>query len=754
MVKSLSFSASESEQRTRDMTKEEFTNRWWEMGNPSRNEGQVYQECEFRNGNDDTLKSLKHNRPDFLAVISHNTSEPFYMVVECKSSKRNIQAAIEQAKDYCAIINKAKNDSALFALGIAGTDPKNNQSALCKFDGRKWVEIKRGLLKDCLPTEDELSEIAKGINRKTQPAELTTQIIDKINTTLYKAGVPESQRPSLVSTLLLCLAKDPDITPTNNDENFIKQININAEAEWREINNSPHRISNYLQLTEHHNTNQQRKYANVCKDIIRILRENNVVKALSSNPEKLGMLVETSFKYGNSLKDAGAVFTPPHITQFAAEVVDIQPNHTVFDPTCGVGSFLSAATDKSNKRGVKLYGVETIDVLYGIAKTSLAMLGCGVEGIKSGDCFDYSCSDLCGEKEGFDRVLMNPPFSQQVPETDFVDYALRQTKPRGLVFAILPVGHLRGPKSRVWRENLLKSHSVLACVRLDKNLFYPNAQVATSALIIRARVPHFPQSKVFWGCMSDDNHRPQLSKMVSKHDTKDNVAEITKHLKNHILGLNTGVSVPREMEVCPLNTTRHCDFAPEMHILSGPTQCKNVGFRKISAQVQSWKNTLSNTPMKEPQNIKTFRVLDVVQSEVKALFRGNIKDFKTGNVPLVSACAIDNGIGAYLQIPPDLCTSHCITINSTHNTKPCEAFWHPYTFAAKLGTGFVLKPTEEMINNPDSIYYLCEAITQKNAWRYNWHNTPQLEDLYVDLPATPEGNPDVEAMGRVLSELS
>ena len=40
---------------------------------------------------------------------------------------------------------------------------------------------------------------------------------------------------------------------------------------------------------------------------------------------------ETFLRYGNDAKELGIVFTPRHIVNFMIELIDVNPNDTVYD---------------------------------------------------------------------------------------------------------------------------------------------------------------------------------------------------------------------------------------------------------------------------------------------------------------------------------------------------------------------------------------------------------------------------------------
>ena len=64
---------------------------------------------------------------------------------------------------------------------------------------------------------------------------------------------------------------------------------------------------------------------------------------MNSEADILGKFFETFLRYGNDAKELGIVFTPRHIIKFMIDLIDVNPNDTVYDPTCGTGGFLVSA---------------------------------------------------------------------------------------------------------------------------------------------------------------------------------------------------------------------------------------------------------------------------------------------------------------------------------------------------------------------------------------------------------------------------
>ena len=191
---------------------------------------------------------------------------------------------------------------------------------------------------------------------------------------------------------------------------------------------------------------------------------------------------ETFLKYANDASEMGIVLTPRHITRFAVDVMNIQHNDMIFDPTCGTGGFLVSALDsiRASHYGSRpdvydafrndcLYGVEQADDVFGLALVNMIFRGDGKSQIHNGNCFDNRYYQSDGQVfrlkknenlnkpfvRPFTRVLMNPPFAVEEKESEFVDYALEQMCQGGLLFAILPNGPITGGReNNEWRKEV------------------------------------------------------------------------------------------------------------------------------------------------------------------------------------------------------------------------------------------------------------------------------------------------------------
>ena len=237
-----------------------------------------------------------------------------------------------------------------------------------------------------------------------------------------------------------------------------------------------------------------------------------------------------------------------------------------------------------------LYGIEQRDDVYGLAMVNMIFRCDGNSHIYDGNCFDHTFWIRDGkvsytmpeddEPEGatkpFSRVLMNPPYKlRSNKETDFVDYGLREISSGGLLFAVLPYVVIGGSTYKAWRYELLRRHTVLACVKFDKNLFYPVSE-ATYGLIIRGHIPHNPTGQVFFGCLFDDVHRQRRSKIISDFNARDNVNRMTKDVCRFVQGRPVDVNIPREQKVASVDIRKDVDLSPETYLDTGPVKINSA----------------------------------------------------------------------------------------------------------------------------------------------------------------------------------
>lgn len=671
------------------------------------------------------------------------------------------------------------HDHARFATGVAGSPDESFYVETLYWDGEIWQSISinnyetTGFL-SCDQCISILHRNNPHIPIYDDDPERFLKKANSINKTLHENEVPVGERAHVMAALLLALARDGRMRIHERPSDLAREVNGNIEELLRDHGKEEFAKTISLKLPATQKNHQ--KYRSAIVETLQHLREMNIRSAINSEDDALGKFYETFLKFANGAKEMGIVLTPRHITKFAVDVVGVGPNDKVYDPACGTGGFLVSAMDdlrkklalehpesykKFQKNG--LYGVEQRDDVYGLALVNMIFRGDGKSRIYDGNCFDHQFwqrDDMVfftlrgqPEPEGatrpFTKVFMNPPFKlTNSPERQFVDHALKQMKLGAILFAVLPAVVIGGAREHVkWRKELLRRHTVLAVIKLDKNVFYPIAE-GTYALVLKAHIPHPLNNDVFMGMLMDDRHRPRRSKMLSAYSFQDNVERMTADLRAFIVGKPILKNIPREQVLTKIVTETPCDLSPESYLSNRPPDLTiQTIHRAINLDAAQKRVAIIAKPYRDlSYQTQIFPLSDLIKAEIPAPLK-TLKEYPEGAIPVVSATYYENGITKWLDVPKDLRLRDCMTISRTHNTRPCEAFWHPYEFSA-IKTVFVLQPIDIFARNKHAMIYLCQAVTENNAWRYDYARNVKLDELEVYLPAHHSGLPDID---RIIS---
>ena len=219
-------------------------------------------------------------------------------------------------------------------------------------------------------------------------------------------------------------------------------------------------------------------------------------------PDLLGSAYEWLIKYfaDSAGKKAGEFYTPAEVVRVCVEVCDPQTNMSVYDPTVGSGGMLIQARDYIRECGgdasdLALYGQEKMGTTWSICKMNMLLHGISHADIRQEDTLknpDHLADN--GELKRFDRVVANPPFSQNYTKKDmkfsgrfpvwmpekgkkadlmFVQHMLSVLKADGKLASVMPHGVLfRGGEEREARKYFINKGYLEAVIGLPGNLFY------------------------------------------------------------------------------------------------------------------------------------------------------------------------------------------------------------------------------------------------------------------------------------------
>lgn len=211
--------------------------------------------------------------------------------------------------------------------------------------------------------------------------------------------------------------------------------------------------------------------------------------------------------------EKGEVFTPDHIANLMYSLALCTKDNTILDPTCGSGTFLTNAManmfneiEKSENfheiqksiKEARLIGIESNEFNVTLAGINMILHGDSSYSIYFGDCFSL----LQNFRNLYDRVLMNPPFSQKDIELKFVYETLKNMKDGGILASILPKPCVKGTEIRnvEYLEKIFEIADLKAVVSLPSNLFYP---VGANTCIIVLQKSKMSNKTILINCLDD-----------------------------------------------------------------------------------------------------------------------------------------------------------------------------------------------------------------------------------------------------------
>lgn len=266
-----------------------------------------------------------------------------------------------------------------------------------------------------------------------------------------------------------------------------------------------------------------------------------IIRNLLNNFNKLTLSLEacpademgTGYEYliGQFADDAGhsaqEFYTNRTVVELMAEILQLKPHESIYDPTCGSGGMLIKSLTYLKEKGeewrdVKVFGQEINAGTSAIARMNLYLHGIHDFSIINADTLENPAFIKGGRVEQFDVVLANPPYSISawnrelfehdkygrcflgVPPQRFADYAFIQhilaslSPETGRCAILLPHGVLnRSNGEEDIRRKLIDLDVVDAIISIGKNLFY-NSPMEACVWICRTKKSKERKGKVIF----------------------------------------------------------------------------------------------------------------------------------------------------------------------------------------------------------------------------------------------------------------
>ena len=243
-------------------------------------------------------------------------------------------------------------------------------------------------------------------------------------------------------------------------------------------------------------------------------------------PDLLGAAYEYLIKYfaDSAGKKGGEFYTPAEVVRLLVQLTKPTAGNKIYDPAVGSGGFLIQAHQYVEEQGenpndLALNGQDSNGTTWSICNINMILHNITGFEIENGDTLEDPKILQNGQILKFDRVLANPPFSQNYsranmkfpsrfrewcPETGkkadlmFLQHMLASLKGDGHMATIMPHGVLfRGGKEKLIRELLINDDVIEAIISLPPGLFYGTG-IPACVLVCKKNKPDELRDKVLF----------------------------------------------------------------------------------------------------------------------------------------------------------------------------------------------------------------------------------------------------------------
>jgi type I restriction enzyme M protein len=233
-------------------------------------------------------------------------------------------------------------------------------------------------------------------------------------------------------------------------------------------------------------------------------------------PDLLGAAYEYMVKYfaDSAGKKGGEFYTPRAVVSLMTRIIQPQEGMRIYDPCSGSGGMLILSHEYVKEHGgnpqdLMLYGQENNGTTWSMSKMNMLLHGISDAHLENGDTLANPMHVENGELIRYDRVITNPPFSQNYakegmkfqerfsygwcPEGGkkadlmFVQHMVSVLNSTGMVCTVMPHGVLfRGGEELAIRKGFIEDDLLEAVIGLAPGLFYGTG-IPASILVLRAK---------------------------------------------------------------------------------------------------------------------------------------------------------------------------------------------------------------------------------------------------------------------------
>ncbi|MEZ8321732.1 N-6 DNA methylase, partial [Vibrio splendidus] len=382
-------------------------------------------------------------------------------------------------------------------------------------------------------------------------------------------------------------------------------------------------------------------------------------------PDLLGAAYEYLIKFfaDSAGKKGGEFYTPTEVVRLLVELIEPEEGNEVYDPTCGSGGMLIQSQQYveetgGNVKNVHLFGQEDSGTTWAISKMNMILHAAGGANIQNEDTLlkpQHYTAD--GEIRAFDRVIANPPFSQNysksgmthtgrfhtwLPEGGkkadfmFVQHMVSSLKQSGRMAVVMPHGVLfRGGEEKACRKKMIEDGILEAVIGLPQGLFYGTG-IPACVLVVNKNNAAQRKKVVFIN--ADREYKEGKNQNILRPEDIEKITHVYKLLAQggeDIAGYARVVSIEEiETEEFNLNIRRYVDNSPatESHDVTAHLN-GGVPNNEIEALALHWQNyqglkDVLFTSRHQPEGIKgntysDFNAAIDSKADIKAVIESN-----------------------------------------------------------------------------------------------------------------------------------
>lgn len=366
-------------------------------------------------------------------------------------------------------------------------------------------------------------------------------------------------------------------------------------------------------------TNKNKMPDHIITSLIEDFSKHNL--SLASCPaDEMGQAYE--YLVGKFADDAGNTaqefYTNRTVVTLMAEILQPQPNESIYDPTCGSGGMLVKCLDFIRNKGEEWQGVQVFGQELNGLTSSIARMNLYLNGVED---FSIACADTLSAPafldgshlRKFDVVLANPPYSIKTwnreafasdkwgrnflgtPPQGRADYAFFQhiltsmNEKSGRCAILFPHGVLFRDEEQLMREQLVKKDWLDCIIGLGPNLFF-NASMEACIIICRKCKPEKRKGKVLFIDAKAEVTRKSaesfleqkhIDKIVEAYESFDDIAGFAKVVDQETIQTNKSL-IGIQYYVSSVSNMKKYVFEEEYSQWKGCSDNMHTEFQKLS----------------------------------------------------------------------------------------------------------------------------------------------------------------------------